>query len=133
MTQSPEPKWISKAQALYIHGQSIARHGGRAGIRDEGLLESALARAEQFHAYGEDDLYMLAAAYAEGIARNHAFVDGNKRTAYSVAGLFLYLNGLILKIPSTEEQIRLFEEVAAGNISREELAEFYKANTAPAS
>jgi len=133
VTQRPEPKWISKAQALYIHEQSLARHGGSVGMRDEGLLESALARAEHFHAYGEDDLWMLAAAYAEGIARNHAFVDGNKRTAYSVAGLFLHLNGLVLEIPSAEEQIKLFENVAAGNVSREELAAFYKANTVPIS
>jgi len=93
------------------------------------LLESALARAEHFYAYGEDDLYILAATYAEGIARNHAFVDGNKRTAYSVAGLFLHLNGQALQIISVEEQIKLFEGVAAGKVSREELATFYKANT----
>ncbi len=129
MTPSQEPKWISKAQAIYIHEQSISRHGGSPGIREEGLLESALARAEHFYAYGEDDLYILAATYAEGIARNHAFVDGNKRTAYSVAGLFLHLNGQALQIISVEEQIKLFEGVAAGKVSREELATFYKANT----
>jgi death-on-curing protein len=129
MTYAKEPKWISKAQAVYIHDQSIARHGGGSGTRDEGLLESALVRAENFFAYGEDDLCMLAAVYAEGIARNHAFIDGNKRTAYAVAGLFLHLNGRALDIPDTQEQIKLFEELAAGNISKEELAEFYRENT----
>ncbi len=132
MTEASEPKWISKAQALFIHDQSIVRHGGGAGMRDEGLLESALARAENFYAYGEKDLRMLAAAYAEGIARNHPFVDGNKRTAYAVAGLFLYLNGLTLQIPDTKAQITLFENVAAGHVSKEELAEFYRSNTTPA-
>lgn len=132
MTEVSNLKWISKAQALFIHDQSIIRHGGGNGIRDEGLLESALARAENFYAYGERDLCMLAAAYAEGIARNHPFVDGNKRTAYAVAGLFLYLNGLTLQIPDTEAQITLFENVAAGHVSKEELAEFYRSNTTPA-
>ena len=131
MSENKEPKWISKAQALFIHDQSIARHGGGAGIRDEGLLESALVRAEKFFAYGEDDFCMLAAAYAEGIARNHAFVDGNKRTAYAVAGLFLYLNGLVLNIPDTKSQITLFEDVASGKVSREALAKFYRRNTVP--
>lgn len=132
MTEVSNPKWISKAQALFIHDQSIIRHGGGTGIRDEGLLESALARPENFYAYGERDLCMLAAAYAEGIARNHPFVDGNKRTAYAIAGLFLYLNGLTLQIPDTEAQITLFENVAAGHVSKEELAEFYRSNTTPA-
>ena len=129
MNAKPEPKWISKEQAIYIHEQSIARHGGSSGMRDEGLLESALARAENFFAYGEHDVCALAAAYAEGIARNHAFVDGNKRTAYSVAGLFLYLNGLELNITSTDADIKLFEDVASGIVSGEQLAEFYRKNT----
>lgn len=129
MTVTPEPKWISKVQALYIHGQTIARHGGSSGQRDEGLLESAVARAENFYAYGQTDLCMLAAAYGQAIARNHAFIDGNKRTAYAVAGLFLYLNGLVLHIPSVEAQIKLFEDVASGKVSMEELAAFYRKNT----
>jgi death-on-curing protein len=87
---------------------------------------------KNFYAYGEKDICMLAAAYAEGIARNHPFVDGNKRTAYAVAGLFLFLNGLALQIPDTKEQITLFENVAAGHVSKEELAEFYRSNTTPA-
>lgn len=132
MIGASEPKWISQSQALFIHDQSIARHGGGAGMRDEGLLESALARAENVYAYGESDLCMLAAAYAEGIARNHPFVDGNKRTAYAVAGLFLYLNGLILQIPDAQAQITVFENVAAGHVSKEEVAEFYRSNTIPA-
>ncbi len=131
MTSAPEPKWISKAQTLYIHEQSIARHGGRLGTRNEGLLESALARAENFHAYGETGLCKLAAVYAVGIARNHTFIDGNKRTAYAVAGLFLYLNGLLLTIPEVAAQIKLFEDVASGKVPAEELSEFYRKNTTP--
>ncbi|MBW7875385.1 MAG: type II toxin-antitoxin system death-on-curing family toxin [Candidatus Cloacimonetes bacterium] len=133
MTSAQEPKWIGKAQTLYIHEQSIARHGGRAGMRDEGMLESALARPENFFTYGETDLFILAAAYAEGLARNHAFVDGNKRTAYTVAGLFLHLNGWTLGIPDIATQIRLFEDVAAGKVTRVKLAAFYRKHCLPRS
>ncbi|MEZ4726262.1 MAG: type II toxin-antitoxin system death-on-curing family toxin [Caldilineaceae bacterium] len=123
------PKWISKKQVLYIHEAAIKKHGGSFGVRDMGLLESALARPENFYAYGEQDLFLLAAAYAEGIARNHPFIDGNKRTAYSAAGLFLYVNGYTLAVPSVAEQIRLFENLAMGQVSRTELAQFYRQNT----
>jgi len=123
------PKWISKEQVLYIHEAAIKKHGGSFGVRDLGLLESALARPENFYAYGEQDLFLLAAAYAEGIARNHPFIDGNKRTAYTTAGLFLYVNGHILAVPSVVEQIRLFENLAMGQVSRAELAQFYRQNT----
>ncbi len=129
MTRAPE--WISKDQALHIHERSIERHGGSAGIRDAGLLESALARAENLFAYGEADIFRLAAAYAIGIARNHAFIDGNKRTAYSVAGLFLQANGYKLPVSDVSAQITLFENVAAGRVSQEDLAAFYKGNCAP--
>lgn len=129
MSQADEPHWISKAQALYIHEQSLKRHGGGQGIRDASLLESALARAENAYAYGERDTHSLAALYAEGIARNHPFVDGNKRTAYTVSGLFLALNGFKLAIPDTAKQIKLFEDVAAGKITKDTLADFYRQNT----
>lgn len=125
----PSPKWLSKAQVLYIHEIAIKRYGGSFGIRDEGLLESALARAENYFAYGEPDLFLLAATYAEGIARNHPFIDGNKRTAYTAASLFLHVNGYTLIVSSVSEQITLFENLAAGQVSREELAEFYRQQT----
>lgn len=129
MNGAAAPKWLSKDQVLYIYEMAIKRYGGSFGVRDVGLLESALARPENFYAYGEQDLFLLAAAYAEGIARNHPFIDGNKRTAYAAAGLFLYLNGYILKVPSTSEQITLFENLARGQVSREDLSEFYRQNT----
>ena len=129
MNDSPAPKWLSKEQVLYIYEMAIKRYGGSFGVRDVGLLESALARSENFCAYGEQDIFLLAAAYAEGIARNHPFIDGNKRTAYAAAGLFLYLNGYVLNIPSISEQITLFENLAMGHVSREELSQFYRQNT----
>ena len=92
-------------------------------------MESALARPQNHYAYGESDIFKLAATYAEGLARNHAFVDGNKRTAYIVAGLFLYENGHELNIEKKREQIELFENLAQGKVSREELAEFYRQNS----
>lgn len=129
MTDAAAPQWLSKAQVLYIHEAAIKRHGGSFGLRDEGLLESALARAENYYAYGEVDLFLLAATYAEGIARNHPFVDGNKRTAYIAAGLFLYVHGYNLIVASVPAQIAFFERVAAGQVSLEALAEFYRQHT----
>ena len=86
--------WVEAAVVLAIHDEQIAEHGGSAGVRDPGLLDSALARAPNLAAYGEDvDAAALAAAYAFGIARNHPFVDGNKRTALVVLELFLELHG----------------------------------------
>lgn len=131
MTAAAAPQWLSKAQVLYIHETAIKRHGGSFGLRDEGLLESALARAENYYAYGEADLFLLAAAYAEGIARNHPFIDGNKRTAYTAAGLFLYVHGYNLIVASVPAQIAFFEQVAAGQVSLKELAEFYRHHTMP--
>lgn len=129
MTDAAAPQWLSKVQVLYIHEAVIKRHGGSFGLRDEGLLESALARAENYYAYGEVDLFLLAAAYAEGIARNHPFIDGNKRTAYTAAGLFLHVNGYTLIVPSVAAQITLFENVAAGQVGLEAVAAFYRQST----
>ncbi len=129
MKGQPEPIWISNEQVLLIQENTIKIQGGSSGIRDEGLLESALARPQNYFAYGEHDIFLLAAAYAEGIARNHAFVDGNKRAAYITSDLFLYLNGYDLNIKSTPSQITLFESLAKGDLSREELAEYYRQNT----
>lgn len=129
MTDRSEPNWISIFQVLHIQKKTIERQGGGSGIRDEGLLESALARPQNFYAYGEHDIHALAAAYAEGIARNHAFVDGNKRAAYIASGLFLYQNGYKLNIESTSAQITIFENLAKGEMSRDELAEFYRRST----
>lgn len=126
-----EPRWVSQAQALHIHAQSIKKYGGIDGVRDMGLLESALARAENLFAYGQADIFQFAASYAIGIARNHAFVDGNKRTAYGVAGLFLYTNGYKLTVADADAHITFFESVAAGHVTQDALAAFYSRNTIP--
>lgn len=129
MSEETDPLWISKEQVLHIHEKTIALQGGLSGIRDNGLLESALARPENFYSYGEQDRFELAASYAEGIVRNHPFVDGNKRTAYGVAGLFLYQNGYDLEVKDAREQIKFFENFAAGSVSREDMADFYRNNS----
>lgn len=129
MNDEPEPKWISKEQVLYIHDKTIELQGGLSGTRDSGLLESALARPENFYSYGEQNIFLLAASYAEGIARNHPFADGNKRTAYSATGLFLYQNGYDLSVKDVKEQVSFFENFAAGNVIREEMADFYRDNS----
>jgi death-on-curing protein len=118
-------QWISAELALAIHQRQLAEHSGLSGIRDKGLLDSALARPQNLHAYGENNLYALAAAYGFGIARNHPFNDGNKRTAYVVTRLFLKLHDN--DMPGTpENRVRIFEQLAAGNISEPELVAWLK-------
>ncbi|GAC1630777.1 MAG: type II toxin-antitoxin system death-on-curing family toxin [Nevskia sp.] len=95
-------RFVEKPVVLAMHDRQLGAHGGAAGIRDEGLLDSALARPKNKHAYGEEDFFALAAAYAYGIARNHPFVDANKRTGLHVALLFLRLNGVPTPAPSIE-------------------------------
>lgn len=125
-----EPVWISKAVILAVHDEQLAEHGGGEGVRDEGLLDSALARPPNRSAYGQKvDLAALAAAYAFGIARNHPFVDGNKRTAYVAMELFLYLNGIELTA-SDHEAVLTMVKLAAGEISEDELAIWIRANSA---
>src|SRR4051812_28810146 len=99
--QRSEPMWLAKADALAIHDRQLAEHGGGSGVRDDGMLESALARPVNRWSYGDEDPASLAAAYAFGIARNHPFVDGNKRTAWVLARSFLMLNGyeLVFEAP----------------------------------
>lgn len=113
--------WVGRAVAVEIHHLQIAAHGGGTGIRDEGLLESALARAQNLAAYGTPDAAALAASYAFGIARNHPFVDGNKRTALAVCETFLIDNGMALDA-SDPELVVIFQDLAAGEISEDELA-----------
>lgn len=114
-----------------LHAEQLSRHGGAWGIRDENALESALHRAENKAAYGEPSVFDLAAAYAFGLARNHAFVDGNKRTAIVTAALFLRLNGYRM----TADNGRLYTFVmalAAGEIREDGAAAFFRDNTIPA-
>jgi death-on-curing protein len=114
--------WVADSVVLAIHEAQLAEHGGIAGIRDEGLLSSALARPQNLYAYGDaPDAASLAAAYAFGIARNHPFLDGNKRTAFVVMELFLNLNGWILN-GDDASCISTMQGLAAGNLSEKNLA-----------
>jgi len=126
-----EPKnvvWVREDVVLAVHLRQLAEHGGGEGIRDEGLLQSALARPQNLLAYDDHtDLASLAAAYAYGIARNHAFVDGNKRTALIVARLFLLLNGMDL-VATQEEKYSTFLALTAGELSEEVLANWVRAH-----
>jgi death on curing protein len=118
--------WVSEAVVFALHDEQLAEHGGASGVRDESLLLSALARPRNIAAYGTPDLANLAAAYAVGIARHHAFVDGNKRTAIVVAaGVFLPLNGYEL-IASNEEIVRVMLSVADGSMQEEALAAWFR-------
>ena len=116
-------RWISKPLALAIHDRQLAEHGGGSGVRDDALLDSALSRAQQLHAYGEPppDLADLAASLAYGLARNHPFVDGNKRTGFVAAELFLRLNGWVLTADDASCVLTMLA-VAAGDITEEAYA-----------
>ncbi|MHA1568713.1 MAG: type II toxin-antitoxin system death-on-curing family toxin [Alphaproteobacteria bacterium] len=114
-----------------VHQEMIAEHGGMAGIRDEGLLESALARPRRLIAYGDPDVFELATAYASGIVRDHPFVDGNKRTGLMAAYMFLRLNGYRL-VASEVEAAVAFQDLAAGEIDEAMLAKWIEANAEPA-
>ena len=110
-----------------LHDESLAEHGGASGIRDEGLLESALARPLNLAAHNEPDLAALAASYAVGLAKNHAFVDGNKRSAFLGMGLFLYLNGSKLIASQADATVTMLA-VASGDIVEAALAEWIRRN-----
>ena len=124
-TNRIEPVWLDADVALAIHERQLAEHGGGVGVRDAGLLESALGRPVNRWAYGEDDPAALAAAYAFGVARNHPFIDGNKRTAWVLARLFLRLNGHQL-IFDQHDAIRTVLALAAGDLSEDELADWFR-------
>ena len=115
--------WLFEETIIAIHHRQIAEHGGGEGLRDEGLFSSALARPQNLFAYSQPtpDLASLAAAYAYGIARNHPFVDGNKRTALIAARTFLLLNGVNLEA-GQDEKFLTFQSLAAGALTEEELA-----------
>ena len=117
--------WVDSAAALAAHREQLQEHGGGDGIRDNGLFESAMARPQNLVANGEPDAAALAAAYAFGIARNHPFVDGNKRTAAVVSETFLNLNGFTIEA-SDAELVVTFLDLAAGEISEDELADWFR-------
>ena len=119
----PEIIWLLEEAVRAIHERQISEHGGSSGLRDEGLLQSALARPQHLLAYGDPppDAAALAAAYAFGIARNHPFIDGNKRTALVVARTFLLVNGNDVEA-SQEEKYLTFLRLAEGSLTEDELA-----------
>ena len=120
-----EPIWVLQDTVTAVHQMLLAEHGGLSGIRDETLLESALARPHQLFAYTENiSITRLAAAYSLGLAKNHPFVDGNKRVALTVAAAFLELNGYALDAPESEAVV-IFEELAAGNLDETSLANWF--------
>lgn len=125
-----KPFWVSREVILAIHLRLLARFGGASGIREEGLLESALARPQQLFAYGKPSLPELAAAYAEGIVRNHPFVDGNKRAGFMAAYTFLAANGQQLTAPEEEAVLQTLA-LAAGEIQAAEYAAWLADNIAP--
>ncbi len=123
-----EPNWVLRSVIDAAHDAQLVEHGGASGLRDEGLLDSALSRPKNLHAYGETDICALAVAYASGITRNHPFIDGNKRTAFLAAYVFLSINGLQLvadEVSATQSMLGL----SAGDMSEEEFAGWLRANT----
>ncbi len=120
--------WVDADVALAAHRNQLAQHGGGDGIRDHGLFDSAMARPQNLMAYGKPDAAALAASYAFGIARNHPFIDGNKRTAAVVSETFLILNGFRLEA-SDAELVVAFLALAAGDLTEEELADWFRERT----
>lgn len=123
-------RWIDKQALLLLHGESLAEHGGAAGMRDEGLLDSALARAQNLAAYGDPDVADLAAAYGSGISQNHPFVDGNKRAAFLSVGLFLALNGYRLVATQAEATVAMLA-LAAGELDEAQFAGWLRRHAEP--
>lgn len=125
-----DPVWVKIEVVHAIHNALLAEHGGAAGVRDEALLASALARPQNLLAYEDPSLFDLAASYIFGIVRNHPFVDGNKRTGLMVGYTFLHRNGYELNAPEPEAVV-MIRDVAAGELGEPELAAWIGANVEP--
>ena len=123
-------RWVDRRALELLHDESIAEHGGTPGLRDEGLFESALARPLNLAAYGQPDLAELAAAYGLGLAKNHPFVDGNKRVAFLAVGLFLAINGHRLVASQSEATLTMLD-VAAGSLDETAFADWLRAHSRP--
>jgi death-on-curing protein len=121
------PVWLGEAVVLAVHGRLLAEHGGARGLRDSSLLDSALARPRQLLVHGDPDIYDLAAAYASGIIRNHPFVDGNKRTAFVAAFVFLARNGLRL-VAKEVDAAQVVTTLAAGEIDEAAFSAWLRKN-----
>ena len=129
---STEPKWLTDRIVRAVHNRMLAEFGGLSGLRDEGLLESALARPQhRFHYDEAVTLSELAASYCFGIVRNHPFIDGNKRTGFVVARVFLRLNGMVFS-PAQGEPTQMIRALAAGEIEEAELARWFEDNSTQA-
>jgi death-on-curing protein len=123
-----EPVWLDRGECLAIHEMMLSQHGGLAGVRDEGLLESALAKPRNLFAYRPPTLPEMAASYATGIILNHPFLDGNKRTGFLVAATFLEVNGLVFE--ATEESVvKQTVALASGKLKEADYATWLKANS----
>ena len=120
--------WISEQFAIAVHDRQLAEHGGPSGVRDNTLLQSALSKPQNLNAYSQPDLPELAASYAFGIACNHPFVDGNKRTAFVVCETFLALNGADLTANDVD-CVLIMQDLAAGEITEVEFASWLRANS----
>lgn len=123
-----EPIWVLRSVIDAMHDMQLAEHGGSPGLRDEGLLDSALARPKNLHAHGEADLCAHAAAYAFGIGKNHPFIDGNKRTAFLAAYVFLGLNGLELTA-SEHDVVEKMLDLTGGGLTEQAFATWLRENT----
>lgn len=123
-------RWVDRRALVLLHDESLAEHGGASGLRDEGLLESALARPLNLAAYGQPDVCDLAAAYGVELARNHPFVDGNKRAAFLAVGLFLALNGRRLQADQANATLTMLA-VAAGQMDEATFARWLREHTGP--
>lgn len=123
-------RWLNRQALLAAHDEQLAEHGGLSGLRDEGLLDSALARPENLAAYGAPDVFALAAAYGFGLARNHPFLDGNKRVAAIATETFLALNGHALDVDDAAF-VMTFLLLAAGELEEDAFADWLRAHSAP--
>lgn len=118
-------KWVNRQVLLLLHDESLAEHGGASGVRDEGLLDSALARPLNLALYEQPDVAGLAASYGVGLAKNHAFVDGNKRAAFLAVGMFLAVNGYRLRASQTEATLAVMD-MAAGTMDEAAFAQWIR-------
>ena len=123
-----KPVWVLREVVFMLHEQSLAQFGGSAGIRDEGLLDSALGKPENLFAYGKPTIFDLAASYAFGLVKNHPFIDGNKRTGFITAVLFLELNGCRFQASEVDAAVRTLA-LAAGDMTEPAYAAWLKANS----
>ncbi|HEX5222298.1 MAG TPA: type II toxin-antitoxin system death-on-curing family toxin [Verrucomicrobiae bacterium] len=123
-----EPVWVLREVVFALHEQSLAQFGGSAGIRDEGLMDSALGKPLNLFAYSKPDVFDLAASYAFGLVKNHPFIDGNKRTGFIVAIVFLELNGYRFNASEVDATVRTLA-LAAGEMSEAAFAQWLKANS----